>query len=161
MPLFHNARQKMRTNLEKIRDGNHPSRIAVGTLNQNHLEAINAQKLEEELPTITDEIFFIGRHIYESRLDGNGYTIEDVLDQIYSGMDENSIVVKEGIMTGMRNPTKRLDRYGKYVNDVVVFQCTGFNSNPQLYGVIPKGDGGGPKTKKGPSQVQAVPSSDA
>jgi hypothetical protein len=148
VPLLVTARRIMRVNLEKIRDGKHPPRIIVGTLTQAQLNAINAQKLEESLPIIVEEILFIGRHIYESRVMEDLYTIEDVLDQIYSGMEPDSTVVKEGWMTGMKNPKKRLDRYGNQVNDVVVFQCYSYHPNPELYGVIPKGDTNKPKAGK-------------
>lgn len=148
MPLLAKARRIMRLSLEKIRDGKHPGRIVIGTLSQEQLTAINAQKVEQELPQIIEEIFFVGRHIYESRIEQDGYTIEDVLDQIFSGMEPHSTVVEEGWMTGMKNPTKRPDRYGNQVNDVVVFECSRFHPNPELYGVIPKGDTIKPKTKK-------------
>jgi len=138
----------MRINLERIRDGEYPKRIVIGTLTPTQLAAINAHKLKQDLPPIIEEIIFIGRHIYESRIEQDGYTIEDVLDQIYSGMESDSAIVEEGLMTGMRNPTKRADRYGNQVNDVVVFECSRFHPHPELYGAIPKGDMIKPKMKK-------------
>ena len=124
MPLFDNARRKMRINLEEIQEGWHPKKILIGTLTQEQLAAINALKLRHELPLITEEITFVGRHIYENRVLQNSYTIEDVLDQIYSGMQPSSTIVEEGWMVGLRNPTKRADRYGKQVNDTVIFKCS-------------------------------------
>lgn len=148
MPLLLKARRIMRINLERIRDGRHPKRIVIGTLTQAQLAAVNARKLEQELPPIIEEVVFIGRHIYKSRVEKDGYSIEDVLDQIYSGMESDSTVVKNGSMTGMRNPTKRTDRYGNQINDVVVFECLRFHPQPELYGVIPKGDAIRPTREK-------------
>jgi hypothetical protein len=130
----------MRLNLERIRDGKEVKTIVIGTLTPEQLEAINAHKLEQELPLIINEITFVGRHIYQSRVEENGYTIEDVLDQIYSGMDPSSVVDADGWQTGLKNPVKRTDRYGKQVNDLVTFLCSSKDSCPELWGVIPKGD---------------------
>lgn len=148
MPLLSKARRIMRINFERIGAGEHAKRIVVGTLTQAQLAAINKHKREQNLPPILEELFFIGRHIYKSRIEADGCTIEDVLDQIYSGMEPHSTIVAEGSMTGMRNPTKRADRYGNQVNDVVVFECSRFHPRPELYGAIPKGDRIKPKMKK-------------
>lgn len=130
----------MRINLETIGEGKYAKRIVIGTLTETQLAAINIQKVREDLPTIVGEILFIGRHIYESRVERDGYTIEDVLDQISSGMDPSSTVVHQGHMTGLKNLAARQDRYGNSVNDVVIFECSRFHPNPELYGVIPEGD---------------------
>ena len=140
MPLLLNARRIMRINLEKIRDNRHPNLIPVGTLTEDQLLGINAIRAAEEMPPIIEEVVFIGKHLYKSRIDEDGYTIEDVLDQIASAMESAALVVESLKMTGMENPNKRLDRYGNQVNDLVVFECHGRHPRPELYSVMPKGD---------------------
>jgi hypothetical protein len=149
----------MRANLEKIRDGKKPGTIKVGVLTAEQLAAVNVIRNGQHLQPISAELHFVGRHIYESRIDEDKYTIEDVLDQIHSGMASTSEVFKDGWAICLRNNASRSDRYGKQVNDVIVMDCIKSQPKPELYGVIPKGDGRGPKTKKGPSQVRAVLSS--
>jgi hypothetical protein len=141
MPLLSNARRTMRINLEKIRDGKNPGLIVIGTLTANQLININAIRTAEEMPPIVEEVVFKGKHLYESRIDGDGYTIDDVLDQIVSAMDPTSVIVETLKMTGMENPNPRLDRYGNQVYDRVVFECTSRYPRPELYSVMPKGDG--------------------
>ena len=87
----------------------------------------------------------MGRHVYISRVQKDGYTIEDVIDQILSAMDEISIIIAGPKMTAMQNQTLRSDRYGNMVRDMVVFECTTRHPRPELFSVIPKGDTNKPK----------------
>jgi len=130
----------MRANFEKIRDGKRPGLVIIGSLTVEQLQAINANRAVEELPPIAAEVVFVGRHIYQSRVVKDGYTIEDVLDQIYSAMDECAVVVGTLKMTGIENPSLRADRYGNRVNDRAIFECTTRHPRPELFSVIPKGD---------------------
>ena len=141
MPLVENARRIMRLNLETIRDGKKPKLITVGALTSDQLAGINEILNAEELPLIVAEVVFIGKHIYRSRITDDGYTIEDVLDQIYAAMEPTSLVVQSLKMRAMENPKPRLDRYGMWVNDRAIFECTAKHPRPELYSVIPKGDG--------------------
>jgi hypothetical protein len=84
MPLFEGALEIIRTNLEEIAAARRPRRVTIGELSPEHLEQINACREENELPPISGEIVFIGRHLYESRIVNNGYSIDDVLEQIES-----------------------------------------------------------------------------
>ena len=118
MPLVVNARRIMRVNLEKIRDLGIPKLIVIGSLTFEQLAAINDNRARQELPPIRGEVVFLGRHIYKSRILGDGYSIEDVLDQIYSAMDSAAALVETLKMTGIENP----------------------NPRPELFSVIPKGD---------------------
>jgi len=145
MPLLAIARRIIRVNLEKVRDGKHPNLITVGTLTELQLSGINAIRCAEEMPPITSDVVFQGKHLFESRIEGDGYTIEDVLDQIFSAMEPVSVVLESLKMTGMENPNQRSDRYGNQVNDRVVFECTGRYPRPELYSVIPKGDRNKPR----------------
>jgi hypothetical protein len=142
MPLYENAAALIRANLEQFRPDVKVKvkAVAIGTLSDVQLAAIHAKQQEEELPLITGEVLFIGWHIYKSRVLRDGYTIDDVVDQIVSGMSCDSVVLEDASMTAMENPNARLDRYGNDVRDRVVFECTSRHPRPELFGVIPKGD---------------------
>ncbi len=140
MPLLANARERMRINLEKIRDGEKVHAITIGQLTEKQLGDINSNRAIQQLPPIVAEVVFVGGHIYKSRVVRDGYTIEDVLDQISSAMDFSSVAIKTLKMTEIENPNPRSDRYGNEVKDRAVFECSARHPRPELYGVIPKGD---------------------
>jgi hypothetical protein len=145
MPLIHKARRIMRINLEKIAGGQQPKVIVVGTLTPDQLKGINQNLVIQKRPQMIEEIVFKGLHIYRSRIIKDGYTIEDVLDQIYSGMDEIAEVTTNPHLTVIQNPRPRADKYGNQVRDLIVFECTDRHPRLELYSVIPKGDKNKPK----------------
>ena len=53
------------------------------------------------------DVVFIGSHIYESRIVRDGYSIEDVLDQIASAMDSTAVVAR----TRERSNLQTTERY--------------------------------------------------
>jgi hypothetical protein len=140
MPLSVNARNLIRANLEEIQNGGKVRPIIIGTLTTVQLAAINASREADGRPPVIAEVVFFGAHVYRSRVLGDGYTIEDVIDQISSAMDEGSVVNTTSQMTAMENPDKRADRYGNQVKDRAVFECTARHPRPELYSVVPKGD---------------------
>ena len=140
MPLGLNALQIMRVNLDQIRAGQRVELVTIGLLTPEQHACINAFRAVEGLPEITAEVVFIGNHIYRSRIADDGYSIEDVLDQIASALDVASVVLKSGKMTAMENPNPRADRYGNRVKDRAVFECSARHPRPELFSVVPKGD---------------------
>ncbi len=142
MPLCENAAALIRANLEQFRPDVKVKvkAVAIGTLSDVQLAAIHAKQREEDLPLITAEVLFIGWHIYKSRVLRDGYTIDDVVEQIVSGMSCDSVVLEDASMTAMENPNARRDRYGNDVRDRVVFECMARHPRPELFGVMPKGD---------------------
>ncbi|MGA2268447.1 MAG: hypothetical protein ABSH44_08265 [Bryobacteraceae bacterium] len=140
MPLFNEAHALIRANLEELQKGNKVRLVAVGTLTDLQLDAINERRKVSGYPPIVAEVVFLGRHIYESRVVRDGYTSEDVIDQIASGMDAAAMVLKTHVMTAMENPNPRADRYGNSVRDRVIFECSARHPRPELYSVVPKGD---------------------
>ena len=150
MPLLQNARELIRANLERIRDGKKVKAATIGRLTEKQLVDINSNRAVEQLPPIVAEVVFVGGHIYKSRVVQDGYTIEDVLDQISSAMDGASVAIKTLKMTGIENPNPRADRYGNKVNDRAIFECSTRHPRPELFGVIPKGDVIRPPKQKGP-----------
>ena len=104
MPLYVNARDVIRTNLGRIRNKNKVHIVPIGTLTAVQLTTINANRLKQGLCPIDKEVVFVGGHIYKSRIIGDGYTIEDVIDQISSAMDCTAIVLDGTRMTTMEKP---------------------------------------------------------
>jgi hypothetical protein len=140
MPLTDGARNLIRANLEALQEGKRAPIVEVGRLTKAQLNAINTERCTHGHPPVGPEIHFVGRHIYESRILRDGYTIEDVIIQIESGMDAASIVVSPSRMAAMENPNPRADGYGNHVRDRIVFECSARHPRAELFGVIPKGD---------------------
>jgi hypothetical protein len=109
MPLFADAPAMIRANLEGLRDGKKVPVITVGRLTDAQLSAINRDRLAAGYAPITPEVVFIGRHIFKRRVVEESYTVDDVIDQIASGMDASAIVVSPSKMAAMENPTPRAD----------------------------------------------------
>ena len=86
------------------------------------------------------EVFFVGCHVYDSRVTRDGYTEDDVLQQIKASMAEESVLLVSQKMTVLQNPAKRADGYSRRVHDQAVLECSTRHPNPVLYSVIPKGD---------------------
>jgi hypothetical protein len=100
MPLCENAFELMRANFERIAQGQKPPGVVIGTLTAEQLGAINRSRASHRplLPPVRAEVLFYGRHLYRSRVIRDGYSVEDVLDQITSAMDEASVPnVQSGI----------------------------------------------------------------
>ena len=148
MPLYENAFNQMRANFERIARGEKPQGVVIGTLTAEQLEAINRSRAAHQppLPQVTGEVLFYGRHLYRSRVVRDGYTVEDVLDQIASAMDAASVLIPHPQSTVLQNPRGRADRYGNVVRDLAVLECTARHPRPELFSVMPKGDKIKPKT---------------
>jgi hypothetical protein len=140
MPLYPNAHNLIRANLEALQRGEKVPRIAIGTLTQAQLDAINAQRTEDDLPLIIAEVFFVGRHSYKSRILKDGYTVQDVIDQVEGAMSVTSAAIATAYMTAIKNTVPRLDRLGNSVYDEAILECTRYRPNPELFSVMPKGD---------------------
>jgi len=160
MPLNDNAEELIRKNLRKIRKRHNVHPVAIGVLTEKQLADMNAERAIRNMDPLRPEVVFRGKHIYESRIVRNGYTVDDVIEQIRSAMDAASIVTppqKHG--TTMQNPNGREDAYGNTVNDEAVFECTSKFPRPELFSVIPRGDNVSPEEyrKKERDRENAVP----
>jgi hydroxymethylpyrimidine/phosphomethylpyrimidine kinase len=153
MPLFPKAVSLIRANLEAIRDGLKVKPVSIGMLTDDQTDAINRHRLAQNaaLPLIVAEVIFIGSNIYLSRVARDGYSIDDVIDQIASAMDSASGLVGNLPMQTIENPAHRTDRYGNQVHDRAVFECMSRHPRPELFSVVPKGDKIRPLKKKGRS----------
>jgi hypothetical protein len=68
MPLYRGARDLIRRNLEAIEADQRVLRITAGKLTKMQIGAVNAQQAADDLPLSIDELVFVGRHIYKSRI---------------------------------------------------------------------------------------------
>lgn len=140
MPLYDGAILRIRSNFERLSRGERAPVIEIGQFTiEQHVainvgrELLNLHKLEE------NEILFVGRHMYESRM-RDGYSVDDIIDQIVSSLSALSIADIQKTMSSLRNPTLRADRYGNTVSDLAVFEMTAKKPRAELFSVIPKGD---------------------
>lgn len=140
MPLYPNGKELIRRNLEALESGERVPRVTIGRLTKTQIDAINAMQALEELPLSIDEVVFVGRHIYQSRILKDGYMIDDVIDQIENALSEISEVIANEYMTAIKNPVARLDRLGSFVHDEAILECTRYRPTPELFSVMPKGD---------------------
>jgi type IV secretory pathway VirJ component len=141
MPLYANALDLIRANLELVKAGEKPRVVSIGYLTETQHQAINAIRTKEGKPLLAEPmVLFMGRHLYESR-SAQGYTIDDMVAQVASAMSEQSIAEAHHKMTGIRNHTPRDDGYGKQVKDLGVFELYARRPKAELLSVIPKGDG--------------------
>ncbi len=140
MPLSDEAPALIRANLKQLQTGNRVRLVVIGALTETQLDAINRERSAPGYPPIVAEVVFIGRHIYESRIVRDGYRIDDVVDQIVSGMDAAAVWFQAATMTAIENPALRADRYGNSVRDRAIFECSARYPRPELFSVVPKGD---------------------
>jgi hypothetical protein len=151
MTLRAEAAALIRANLEQIAAGYKAGLVEIGVLTQEQLAEINKHRAAKGLIAISAEVVFIGKHIYQNRIAKDGYTIDDVIDQITNAMHSDSLVLDTSKMTAMENPHLRADRYGNRVRDRAIFECSARHPRPELFSVIPKGDLIKPQKKKGHS----------
>lgn len=68
MPLYGNAEKLIRDNLTAIAAGNRPLVCAIGYLTDQQFTEINNARAKRKLHTLdSNEILFLGRHVYTSR----------------------------------------------------------------------------------------------
>jgi hypothetical protein len=141
MPLYASGLKTIRQNLLRIQAGQKPLVKKVGFFTPEQLTEINAARAVHNFPALRSEINFHGKHLYESRCLENGYTVDQILDQIQSAFSDASVIHFTPPSSLLRNPNKRADHDGILVNDEAVFECTGGFPYAYLYSVIPRGDG--------------------
>lgn len=148
MPLSKDAREILRATFELLAEGGKPRVVTIGYLTEAQLADINQKRTDQGLHALeSPEIVLLGKHLYESRVTRDGYTIEDVCDQIESALSSESVAIATNKMTALRNKTPRSDRYGNQVRDEAVLELTQRRPKAELYSVIPKGDKNSPKSR--------------
>jgi hypothetical protein len=145
MPLYIGARSLIRANLQALKEGRRAPIIAIGVLTDRQRDAINEKRVGSGWKPVEAEILFVGRHIYQSRVRRDGYTLDDVVDQIANALDAVALVVAPSKMTAIENPNVRSDGYGNQVRDRAIFECSARHPKVELFSVIPRGDVRKPK----------------
>jgi hypothetical protein len=140
MPLLENAGELIRKNLIKIHRGRKAWPVVIGCLTDAQLEILNTERALRGFLAMAAKVVFVGAHIYDSRVVQDGYSFDDVVNQITSAMHETSILRIEPKMNGLVSCAEREDGYGNRVIDWGVLECSMRFPRPELYSVIPKGD---------------------
>jgi len=156
MPLFAKSAQLIRLNLARIAANLRPHKIEIGKLTAEQLAAINNFRSERNLPPLVATFIFDGRHLFRSRCQEDGYSVDDIIDQLESATQACSVVTIRKARTSMQNPNKRADRYGNMVQDRAVIDCTAHHPRPEVYSVIPIGDANRPSRIKGPPEERPL-----
>lgn len=152
MPLFDNAKYLIRANLEEVARGGRARAVVVGSFSTQQFAMLNKLKESAGLPLLeSPEIVFIGSHVYKSRVDRDGYTIDDVMLQIEGALAASALVQSTSRMTAIKSTVRRKDGYGNEVLDEAVFELTQRKPRAELYSVIPKGDHIKPPKKAPPA----------
>lgn len=146
MPLYDNALESIRTNLEQLQNGERPKFVAIGYFTDEQFTQINEFRVANDLhPLEQNEILYMGRHHYQSRVEKDGYKISDLIQQIENALSKNSQVIMAQRMTAIQNQTLRNDGYGNLVTDRAIFELTSKKPRAELFSVIPKGDNNKPQ----------------
>jgi hypothetical protein len=148
MPLYENAVANIRANLEQIARGEKAQTITIGILTDAQMRAINQARQERKnhlgepdpFPPIEAEIVMIGRHLYNSRIVKDGYTIEAVIEQVVNALSERSRYIPTHRATLIQDPKGRTNSFGEFVRDEAVLECSAKYPRPELLSVIPKGE---------------------
>lgn len=144
MPLNPDAEQLIRQNLETISKGQRAPMVTIGKLSKGQVKALNVLRERQNQPALeSDEIVFIGRHVYQSRVGKDGYSIDDVVAQIASALQDTS---NANSATSIVSSQPRDDGYGNKVRDKAVFECTSRRPKLELNSVVPMGDHQKPAT---------------
>jgi hypothetical protein len=147
VPLSDEGRFLIRKNLEALQSGKRVSLVVVGHLTEIQLSAINTKRDIHGYAPVTGELVFIGQHVYNNRIVKDGYSIDDVVEQIASALDSSAIALDTSPMTSLENSKARDDAYGNSVRDRAVLECSVRHPRPEVFSVIPKGDRNKPKKK--------------
>ncbi|MBN3853828.1 hypothetical protein G3N59_10590 [Paraburkholderia sp. Ac-20340] len=148
-PVKPGALADARTLLEALQSGQRAKPIELGSLTADQLQAINDARGRLGQPQFTSpDVFYKGTHHYNSRVTDQDppYSIDDMLQQIQSGLSDQSVVVNGGRSPVLQNPNARVNESGVPVNDAAVLNSSP-SGKPELFSVIPRGDG---RKKKGP-----------
>ena len=155
MPLYADGRALIRANLETLKNGKRARLVPIGRLTDAQLVSINDERIRCNYPPIEAEVVFLGQHAFNSRIRDDGYTVDDVVEQIASAMEADSIARESFRGTTLESTRPRNDSYGNAVRDRAVLECTARHPRPELFSVIPKGDVNKPK-KKPPTEDERL-----
>jgi len=140
VPLSEGVPALIRVNLEELHNGERARLVAIGTSPPPSSTRSTPSAAPMATRRLWPRSFFIGKHVYESRIVRDGCSVEDVIDQITSALSESAAAIATAYMTAVENPLPRSDRYGNAVRDRAIFECSARHPRPELLSVVPKGD---------------------
>ena len=141
MPLYPNGVSLIRGNLIEIARGERVRIVAIGYLTQHQYDLLNEAKVASQMPRLgSPEIVFLGKHLYASRVERDGYTIDDLVVQITAALAQSSLPHVSARMTALKSTRPRTDGYGNDILDEAILELTARKPRAELYSVIPKGD---------------------
>ena len=73
MPLSAGSPALICANLEAVQNGERARPVVIGTLTDAQLTAINDERHAHGYPAIVAEVVFMGRHVFASRIERDGY----------------------------------------------------------------------------------------
>lgn len=133
------ALDKARTMLEAVARGERASPIELATLSPVQLNALNEARRTKGMPEFSQpDALYNGRHHYQSR-SADGYSIDEMLNQLESGLADSSRVVNTAKGAELRANFPRLNENGVNVVDSAVLM-SGRDGVPEIFSVIPRGD---------------------
>lgn len=139
--LVQSAEKLILNNLELIEKGERACFVTIGYFTLEQFNAINKFRESENLPLLlSNEIIYLGRHHYESRVIKDGYNVLDLVKQIKSALTDQSVISINRGRTGLKSIVARDDGYGNQVIDVAAFELMARKPRAELYSVIPTGD---------------------
>ncbi|HDX0990461.1 TPA: hypothetical protein RNX01_002198 [Pasteurella multocida] len=139
--LVENFAEKVRENLDQIQRGEKAEVFTIGYFTSEQFNDINASRGSAGLPLLlSNEILYVGKHHFFSRVVKDGYLIEDLIKQIENALQNDSVVEitnKGSCLVGVKT---RNDGYGSVVTDYAVFEFTAKKPKSELFCIIPKND---------------------
>ncbi|MBS7064507.1 hypothetical protein [Haemophilus parainfluenzae] len=139
--LIKDVDSRIRENLNLIDRGKRVNIITIGYFTDVQFSEINKYRIENDLPELlSNEIVYMGRHHYNSRVIKDGYSIDDLIEQIKNSLNKDSVVVFNKKGSCLKSAHTRDDGYGNTVTDFAVFEFTARKPKAELYCVVPKGD---------------------
>ena len=148
MPLYDDACERIKQQLEQIAEGQRVPLIEIGSLTFQQHQHVREIRASLELPDVeSPAIVYIGHHHFASR-SAQGYTIDDMVRQICACTDADAQVLLFRRMTMLRASNLRADGYDNWVRDEGIFELTRRKPRIELFSVIPKGDHISPLRKR-------------
>jgi hypothetical protein len=140
VPLYDDACERIKLQLEKIAEAQRVPLIEIGQLTFQQHQHVREIRASLELPDVeSPAIVYIGHHHFASR-SAQGYTVSDMVNQIRACTDSDAEVMLFRRMTMMRAYSLRADGYGNWVRDQGIFELTRRKPRIELFSVIPRGD---------------------
>lgn len=141
------ALDKARELLTALSRGEKAAPIDLATLTAKQLADMNAARKAKGLTEFkAPDAVYTGKHHFNSR-SADGYSIDEMASQLASSLDDTSRVAMTAKGVELRAAAPRVNEFGVPVRDAAIMM-EGRGGRPEVFSVIPRGDGlvphGGP-----------------